>query len=169
MQSRRKWIIVKQRGNQTTPSNPQKMNKITLHTKAVNGGAFNCRPAMIHEIEPENALANNVIFDGEFNPHNVRLFVIGHEFGAIAALWAEHDQEAFDILCDENLSGAFLEEDQNQDNESGELAHLGNAGELHNLDSAWCLEVEFKPERDWKVMLKFAEARGGNYENLDKV
>lgn len=145
------------------------MKKITLHTKAQNGGAFNCFPAMTHEIEPENILANNVIFPGEFNPHNVRLFVIGHEFGAIAALWASHDQEAFDILCDKNLSGAFLEDDQNQENEDGALAHLGNAGELHNLDNAWIAEVEFKPERDWQVMCKFAEARGANVENLDKI
>ena len=113
--------------------------------------------------------ANNVIFDGEFNPHNVRLFVIGHEFGAIAALWADSDQDALDTLCDENLSGAFIEEDQNQDNDDGRFASLGNAGELHNLDHAWILEVELIPARDWKVMLKFAEARGGNYENLDKV
>ncbi len=143
--------------------------KTTLHLKAQNGGPFNCRPAMTVELEDEKILTNDVSFPWETRGGKQSLYVIGHEFGPIAAVWAEHTQEALDILCDEGLSDCFMEENQEQNNEDGALAHLGNAGELHDLTNVWIGEVDFQPERDWKLLMRFAEARGGNYETLDAV
>jgi hypothetical protein len=142
------------------------MKKITLHTKPRNGGAFNCFPAMSPEIEPEHILANDVIFSGEFNPHGVRLWVIGNEFGALGAVWAGNDQDAFDILCDEGLSAGLMV-DEPEDGEDEEISRLGNAGEPHDLSNAWIAEVDFQPARDWQTLCRFAEARGGCYSTLD--
>lgn len=73
--------------------------KITLKTNAVNGGAFNCQPARTIEMEPERVLCNNVILPGEYNPHHVRLWIIGNEFGSMGAVWA--GCEAYALACKE--------------------------------------------------------------------
>lgn len=147
--------------------------KITLHTAAVNGGPFNCAPAGAHELSPEAVLCNDVTLPGEHHPYGMRLFVIGNEFGAVCAVWATHDAEALDVATDAGLMDSFLvpEEDRASmtDEEHEQCAHLGNAGEPANLDYAWVREVEFVPARDWKLLCKFAEARGANADNLDNL
>lgn len=137
--------------------------KTTLHTRPRNGGPFNCFPAMTHEIESERVLANDVIFPGEFNPHDVRLWVIGNEFGALGAVWAS-ECDAFDVLCDEGLSAGLMIDEPDDDEE---FVRLGNAGEPHDLSNAWIAEVSFDLARDWQTLCRFAEARGGCYSTLD--
>ncbi len=146
----------------------------TLHLRPVNGGPFNCRPAAIVELPPERILTNDVRLPHDrTNIHKVRLFVIGHEFGPIGAVWAGCEQDAFDELVDAGLGDALLvsEEDQERadDKERDEWAHLGNAGEPADLTHAWIQEVEFVPERDWQLIARFAEARGSGVETLNDV
>ena len=119
----------------------------------------------IIDLDEKNILANNIIFPNEYNPHNVRLWIIGHELGAIVAVWAPHEQEAFDILIDENLGGAFLVDEEDLE-EDLEYVYLGNAGEPCNLEHAWIETVNLKKQAI-ELLLKFAEARGGCYDNLD--
>jgi hypothetical protein len=142
--------------------------KVTLHTAAVDGGPFNCRPAMVHELDPDKVLTNDVVLPWESHPHGTRLYVIGHEFGALAALWAESEQDAMDILCDQGLSDPFLVEDHEMSipHDDGTLTALGNAGDLHNLNHAWCLPVAWDMARDVQALAKFAEARGASHDNL---
>jgi hypothetical protein len=142
--------------------------KVTLHTAAQNNGPFSCRPAMSHEIEVERVLTNDVVLPWERHYHGVQLWVIGNEFGAMGAVWAGNEQEAFDELCDQGLSGGLMVDDQEQDAEENELTHLGNKGELHDLTHAWCLPVEWDLTRDCKLLCQMAEARGANCDNLDK-
>ena len=47
-----------------------------------------------------------------------------------------------------------------------ELASLSNAGEYCDLAYAGLDSVTFKPERDWKLMCRFAEARGAQVDKL---
>lgn len=151
-------------------TNQNQAMKITLHTAAVDGGAFNCRPAMTHELEPKKVLTNDLVLPWESHRRpGMKLWIVGHTFGPIAALWATHEQAAMDLLCDANLSDAFLEEDQEQDDKDGKLARLGNAGELHNLDDCWILPVSFNEQRDVRLLCMLAQARGADVENLDEI
>ena len=121
-----------------------------------------CQNPRFAELDGDKIALNNVILpktidsDGAYNPHNVRLFVIGHEFGAICAVWASHEQEAFDEACDANLIDCLMAENQDIDNE--ELAPLGNASELFDLTHAWIGTVEFDAARDIKLIVSIVRA-----------
>lgn len=141
------------------------MTKIKLSLAPVNGGAFNCPPAREVELEPSRILCNDVILPWEtFNPHSVRLWVIGNEFGALGAVWASDQQEAFDILVDAGLGDGLLIEEADADEDS---ARLGNASEPANLDHAWIQLVDLKSEGQTKLLCQFAEARGSQATTLD--
>ena len=108
---------------------------------------------------------NNVIFprhidkENAFNPHNVQLYVIGHEFGAICAVWASNGQEALDEACDLDLLDCFLCEDQSPENyDSGDFVALGNASELFDLQYAWLGVVEFDAARDIQLIVNIIRA-----------
>jgi len=130
-----------------------------LHTK---------RNRLIHEtevdIEGDKILANDVILPGEYNPHNVRFWVIGNEFGALGAVWASCESDALDALVDSGLGNGLLIEEKDADED---CARLGNAGEPADLTYCWLGEVEFVPSRDWKLLCAFAEARALGADNLD--
>lgn len=136
-----------------------------LSLKPVNGGPFNCRPANEIELEDSEILCNNVILPEEFNPHNVRLFVIGNEFGPLFAVWAEHEQEALDEGVDSNKMDSFAVAPED-DTEENEHAHLGNASEPFDLTYCWIQQVDLSPASNWKLLCKFAEARGAAKDNL---
>ena len=129
---------------------------IKLTTIAVDGGPFNCQPSREVELEGEKILCNNVIFHWEFNPHNVRLWVIGNEFGVLGAAWADSSQDALDELCDAGLTLGLAIEEADADNETD---RLGNAGEPHDLTHCWIQTVRLVAE-DYKLIALFAEARG---------
>ncbi len=138
--------------------------KYTLHCGPVDGGPFNCMPAREFELEDSDIICNDIIFPEEFNPNKVQLFVVGNEFGALFAIWsAEH--ELLDNAVDANRMDSFGAEDDHKECEAkhtDECGHalLGNASEPFNLDYCWYQRVVFEPTRDWKLMCKFAEARG---------
>lgn len=122
------------------------------------------------ELENDRILCNNIIFEREFNPHNVRLFVIGNEYGALGAVWASHDQEAIDTLVDEKLGdGILLDPKEMTEEELSGCATAGNTSEPIDSDHLWIEVVEFDKIRDFEVLMKFAEARGANVKNLDEL
>ena len=146
--------------------------KTTLHLLPVDGGPFNCLPARTVELEDERIDASNVTLPWDFNPHNTRLFVIGHEFGAVCAVWADHEQEAFDQMIDLGFGDCFLVSPEDQasatEDEQEDWTHLGNAGEPCNLDHAWIQRVRLDPQHDCRLLCRFAEARGANATTLDR-
>ena len=90
------------------------------------------------------------------NPHNVRLWVIGCEFGALCAVWARHEQEAFDEACDAGMLDCLMSEEQNYGDDS--LTALGSAGELFDLEYTWIAPVEWQAKRDIKLILAIVRA-----------
>lgn len=104
------------------------------------------------ELSDDKILLNNVLFpksidpDAAYNPHSVKAWIIGNEFGWLCMVWASNEQEAFDEAVDANMLDSMLAENQDYDDES--LAALGNASELFDLTYAWIHPVEWKPERD---------------------
>lgn len=143
--------------------------KYTLHLAAVNGGAFNCAPARAIELEDEQIRCNDVTLPRESNFHNVSLWVIGHEFGALCAVWSS-EHELLDTAVDLGLMDSFLVEDDHKECEEdmGACDHalLGNASEPFDLTYCWYQRVELVPSRDWQLLCKFAEARGSGADTL---
>ena len=122
-------------------------------------------------LEDENILANDVIFPWELNPHNVRLFLIGDEFGPICAIWASCLQDALDEMVDANLGDRFLinEEDikdYEKDDLMDSITYLGNTSEPADLEELWTEEIDLG-EQTIPLLCKFAEARGGCYDHLN--
>ena len=96
-----------------------------LSLQPIDGGPFNCAPAREVELDLERIRCNNPHLPGEYNPHNVRLFVVGNEFGAMGAVWAQ-ESDALDELVDADLGGRILIDETDADDDS---PRLGNAGE----------------------------------------
>lgn len=146
--------------------------KHTLHLSPVNGGPFNCLPARFVELEAENILTNDVIFPWELNTNKVNLYVVGNEFGAIGAAWANNEGDVLDELCDAGLLECFLVSDEEIEecklnDEDEDWAHLGCNNHPANLINMWIQTVKLDGPRDWELIAKLAEARGAGTENLD--
>ena len=107
------------------------------------------------ELEGENILLNDVNLpehiEHTFNPYNVKLWVIGNEYGALCAAWGSNEQEALDAAVDAGLLDSLMDEEQDYNNEA--LTPLGNAGELFDLDYVWMGKVEFDAARDIKLIV----------------
>lgn len=126
-------------------------------------------PNDCYEVEDERILANNVIFGGEFNPHRVRAWIIGNQYGPMGVVWADCAQDALDELVDADLAGGILIDEKDlspEEIERCEYARLGNAGELADLDYCWINEVLLEPEHDIELMLAFARADGAGARSL---
>lgn len=139
-----------------------KPNKFTLYN--ANVAKYTFEGPLSAELEAEKILCNEEpILPCDYHPHKMRLWVIGHEFGAIVAVWASNEQDALDNAVNLNCLDCFLAEDQDYEDES--LTPLGNASELFDLNMCWMFPVEFKIERDWEILKAFA--RCGDADNLD--
>lgn len=145
--------------------------KTKLTVLSVNRGPFFCLPSREVELTDDRILANDVRLPFGSNFHDVGLWVIGNEFGAIGAVWASCEQDALDTLVDENLGESLLvdKEDQEKadDDEREGWAHLGNAGEPANLDNVWMQRVRLDPKQDCELLCKFAYADGAGLPSLD--
>lgn len=126
-----------------------------------------------HELPAERILCNDIFIPeiDRFNPHSVRLWLIGNEYGALAACWASCEQDAMDEAFDAGLLESFevSEEDvaKSTDDEREGWVALGNAGEYCNLDYAWIEPVTLDRSRDFELLMAFAYAKGDCSDTLD--
>ena len=89
-------------------------------------------------------LAEQGYDQGDYNPHNVKAWVIGHEFGAVALVIGEHEQEALNEAMDQGKLNAELmsEEDQEEyEREGWGLCYAGNASEAIRSEYLWIKEL----------------------------
>jgi len=147
--------------------------KVALHLGPVNNGPFNCRSARKVELAEEHVLCNDVHLPWE---HHMRggpkLYVIGHEFGPLVAVWADHEQDAWGEAVNANMLDCLMVsvEDQakaSEEEQEEEWARLGNASEPFDLTNAWIQPVAFCEDRDVRLLCRFAEARGSGAKTLD--
>lgn len=128
-------------------------------------------------LDASRVLTNDVVLDGEYNPHNVSLWLVLNEYGALAAVWAGNEQDALDLAVDEGLLDScsvegpvsFDEKEQGYFDEDGAaVTLLGNAGEPFYLDNIGMRRV---PQSDMPVnlLVAFAEARGAGASTLEDV
>ena len=76
---------------------------------------------------------------GEYNPHNVHPFLIHNEYGTLAVVFADCEQDALDEAADAGkLKGHALSnedvEEWNKDGREEDITYLGNASEPYSLD-----------------------------------
>ena len=111
------------------------------------------------EIEDTRALLN-----GNPGDYNDKLFLISAPVGNfaqnIALIWANNEQDAFDIACDENLLDDWLVEENEIENED-EVIRLGNASDAFDLQDATITRV---PDSDWKSDYDYVFALGAASE-----
>ena len=125
------------------------------------------------ELSGERVLANDVVFSHERHPYRMRLWIIGNEFGALAAVWASCEQDAMDEACDAGLlDGLSLDAETVADwsiHYRGEgIMRLGNASEAFDATNAWLHEAPLELQHS-EVQLAFAEPRGACSASLDII
>ena len=99
-----------------------------------------------YEVDTKCIANNDIMLPGEYNPHNVRLLIIGNEYGVLGAVWASNESYALDELVDQGLGAALLvdeeyEQEMIKDGYGDEISYLGNAGEPASLTNVWMHEV----------------------------
>lgn len=123
------------------------------------------------DLPDKKLLCNNVILSGEFNPHNVRLWIVGNEYGALCGVWASCEQDALDEGLNAGLLDSFLVDiedlEKMTEDEREELTPLGNAGEYCDLTYTWVEEV-IQAEQPIKFFIDFARADGAGQTTLFK-
>jgi hypothetical protein len=141
----------------------------TIRTKA------NClMSASFFDLEPRDIVCNDVILPSEFdhasryNRHNVSMWLIGNEYGAVCAIFASHEKDALDSACNIGMMEEFL---IHKDSTTGlydkDGTTLGNDGKLHDLDHCWVAEADLQAERDIKLIVKLARADEAGHDHLD--
>ena len=110
-----------------------------------------------------------------YNPRNIRAWVIGNVYGALALVFAAHDQAALDVATDAGLMGRFAIDPRGWRiddatcevvSEYGDdVTFLGSADEPHCLDDCWIAQVGWSPERDRDAIAAIlrAEAAGNRH------
>ena len=120
------------------------------------------------ELEGECILLNDVNLpehiEHTFNPYNIRLWVIGHEFGALCATWASCEQDALDAAVDAGMLDGLMAD---LDDADGDYTPLGNASELFDLTRTWLAEVYFDPARDIKLIIDLVRQDQTDNKTLD--
>lgn len=157
--------------------------------KTTNGSEF--------ELSQDCVLCNDVVFRDEYNPHHIRPWIIGNEYGPLVIVWASCEQDAFDIACDAGkLDGLSVDEEHYLELRNEACVEA----QCHELQCPWKEDASacscdhtcdtpneimllgnasepFSSEHAWiaEVVLTprqerdFAEARGANVETLNEI
>jgi hypothetical protein len=123
-------------------------------------------------ISVSRVLVNNVILKGDYNPHNVGLWLIHNEFGAVAMVWASNEGDALDEAVDADLMQGFAvegevvfdEAEQDYTVDGTSVTLLGNAGEPFDLTYCGCRRVDMSSLPTEVVQaFRYAEAEGCSF------
>lgn len=120
------------------------------------------------ELSGDGIMADDAMLPGTIdaysrhNPNNVRLWVIGNEYGPIVAVWAP-EQDALDVAVDAGrLDSLMIDESDAAD----DTAWLGNASEPFNLDNVWMHAVAFDPARDILLITAIVRAHAAGDDTI---
>ncbi len=145
----------------------------TIYTKANR-----LMPANQFQVACGNIVCNDVTLPAEFdeasrhNPHNVRLWIVGHCHGPLCCIWASCEQDALDNAVDASMLDCMLVDpadlvDYDYESNPDNYSFLGNASEPFNLDDCWMAEVDLATPRDNYLVIKLARASEGGHDTLD--
>ena len=104
--------------------------------------------------------SDNWIPDGEYNPHNVRPWLL-HDHGfVLAVVFADCEQDAIDEAVDEDKLDRYLiaEEDLSDygDDTIEGVSYLGNAGEPFDIESLGLIELP-NPKRSFCAQFNLSQ------------
>ena len=112
---------------------------------------------------------------GEYNPHNVRPWLL-HDHGfVLCVVFASSLQDELDIAVDEDKLDRFqvseedLKADYSFDTDSEgnrdyhDIAYLGNASEPFDIESLGCIELP-NPKQSWCATFNALQQKGKNNE-----
>jgi hypothetical protein len=122
------------------------------------------------EVEDKDCFVSNVIFPWEYNPNNVKPFLV-HECDFHSAIvWAE-EANVLDFLADEYWMNRYLIEEKDLkdylDEDGNETCvRLGNASEPYDIENLTIEELD-PNSLPVQLLCKFAEARGRGLDTLD--
>ena len=97
-----------------------------------------------------------------YNPRNIRAWVIGNVYGALALVFAAHDQAALDVATDAGLMGRFAIDPLEY---GDDVTFLGSADEPHCLDDCWIAQVGWSPERDRDAIAAILRAEAAGHHH----
>ncbi len=121
------------------------------------------------ELAPDRILTNNVIFPWETNYRHCRLWLIGNEYGLLAAAWG-NEQDALDEAYDADLLKAFAVDEDDfakmDEKEREGLNYLGNVSEPADLQHLWMEPVPLEKQSQQFIAM-LAEARGAGANTCD--
>lgn len=88
------------------------------------------------------------IYDGEYNPHNVRPWLL-HDHGfALAVVFASDVQDALDIAADGGNLDRFMVTDVDSadyEEDDARITYLGNGGKPFDIESLGIIELRSPP------------------------
>lgn len=101
----------------------------------------------VYQLESYQIHVNDLALPGLYNPHKVKMFIVGNEYGPLCALWAS-ESELFDTLIDLGCGEAFVVseedlEDYRLEDGSYDVSYCGNDSSPCDLSNAWYEEVDF--------------------------
>jgi hypothetical protein len=98
---------------------------------------------------------------GEYNPHNVRPWLLHDHGTTLAVVFADCEQDAIDEAVDHGrLKRYSLDEDELKDyNDEEGISFLGNHGEAHDIESLGILQLP-NPRASFAVQFA-ADDKGG--------
>lgn len=108
----------------------------------IRAGGFEFTLSDSDVVNPDDA-----IWAGDYNPHNVRLWLV-HDHGfTVGVAWASCLQDALDALADGDKLDSFLVTEADAADYGGDiydcesLSYLGNASEPFDIEALGCVEI----------------------------
>ena len=107
-------------------------------------------------------------FTGDFRTGS--MYIIGHEYGAVCAVWADNEQDAINGAWDEDMLTCLAFEEEDAVDESGDdmpnVMRVGNESAPIDTSYLWIDTVRFDPVRDFQAILAIAAASSANEDTL---
>lgn len=137
-------------------------------------GAFAQTPGTA-ELDEDLIQAEGACLTG-VHPHGRSLYVLGDISGAICAVWADNDQEAFDEAADQGFLDQYQVEesevrqrpDGDEDLDCLELIRAGNASEPFGFDQAWSAPALRLPDQEVRFIIAMACSSGRGDETVTR-
>lgn len=108
------------------------------------------------KLDADDVIVNDPVLDGEPNPNRRKMFVIQSPYGAVCALWADHEEDALDEAADRGLLEVFEITDMpyHQFTNGNDGVPLGNESRPFDLQDCRIYAVELAniPENTKKAI-----------------
>ena len=119
-----------------------------------------------YDLDQDKVMTDDVTLRHEYQVGYSQLWLIGNEFGPLAAVWASHESDALDAAVNANLLDSLLLEESDLDAyHESEYTRAGNASEPFESAHLW---IKLAPigEQTTLTQIRFGECRGAAVDNM---